>query len=214
MQISERKRNIVNKTIQIDLSKDNAKRSLKEGRYDIGNCIDRIPFNIEYDDSDNFYLGDYFDFFPYGIIDKKTTGIGATTLEMNAKRNSIIVTPTKILAYLKKEKNSEEFFYLGSNISGQNTNSNTSELKLYLKKDSIEFKKIFVVADILPKLMIVFEELKIDYANEYFIMYDEINKFIEDSSYRENLMNAFDYYAKFNPKNRAMVTATFDEYSH
>jgi hypothetical protein len=133
---------------------------------------------------------------------------------MNAKRNSIIVTPTKILAYLKKEKNSEEFFYLGSNISGQNTNSNTSELKLYLKKDSIEFKKIFVVADSLPKLMIVFEELKIDYANEYFIMYDEINKFIEDSSYRENLMNAFDYYAKFNPKNRAMVTATFDEYSH
>lgn len=46
-------------------------------------------------------LATYIQKMPHGIVDKQEAGIGATTLEINSKRHSIIVSPTKILAYTK-----------------------------------------------------------------------------------------------------------------
>ncbi|MBC7423212.1 MAG: hypothetical protein H7334_07120, partial [Ferruginibacter sp.] len=58
-------------------------------------------------------LTDVFTKMPYGLIHKEETGIGATTLELKAKRNSIIVEPIKVTASTKayKEKGA---FYVGS----------------------------------------------------------------------------------------------------
>lgn len=209
----------VNQTlIEIDILKDIASRCLKENVYTRykDSQEERIKLKVRKDinSGDKFYLSDFFDFLPNGIIDKRATGIGATTLEMNAKRNSIIVTPTKILAYSKKLKNKKKFFYIGSQI-GDSTNSiSDKDIQEYIQNTDIEFKKIFVVADSLERLIKVFKILNIDYGKEYFIMFDEINKFVEDSSYRENLMRAFDYYKDFDVNNRAMVTATLNDYSH
>lgn len=46
-------------------------------------------------------LSDIFYTTPYGVVKKNVTGIGATTLELRCERNSIIVVPTKALAYEK-----------------------------------------------------------------------------------------------------------------
>ena len=40
-------------------------------------------------------LGHAIDYLPHGIIDKTVTGLGGTTLELDCKRNSIIVEPLK-----------------------------------------------------------------------------------------------------------------------
>ena len=59
----------------------------------IGICIHETDEEIK--------LGHIFSTTPWGIIKKNRTGVGATTLEINAERNSIIVVPTKTLAYTK-----------------------------------------------------------------------------------------------------------------
>ena len=47
-------------------------------------------------------MGEVLDRVPYGVIDKSITGLGATTLELLTEvRNSIVVVPTKSLAYNK-----------------------------------------------------------------------------------------------------------------
>ena len=55
---------------------------------------------------DNYFtLSSFITKIPHGIVDKKRPGIGATTLEINSRRDSIIVVPTKILAYNKVTNN-------------------------------------------------------------------------------------------------------------
>lgn len=205
------------KYIEIDMLRDIASVCLMQDKFDYFKYSkeERIKIKIRKNINfgNKFYLSDYFDFLPNGIIDKKATGIGATYLEMNSKRDSIIVTPTKILAYLKKSKDKDNFFYIGSKIGDDAKAITNNDIKEYIKRD-IEFKKIFVVADSLERLIEVFKELGIDYGKKYFIMYDEINKFIEDSNFRDKLMIAFDYYKDFDINNRAMVTATLNDYSH
>jgi len=50
------------------------------------------------------YLGDVLDKLPCGIIDKTYTANGGTTVEINAKRDSIIVESLKSVAYCKQAK--------------------------------------------------------------------------------------------------------------
>ena len=63
------------------------------------NKIQVIEFNME----GKKYLGDVLDSIPFCILNKNRTGVGATTLEIEAKRNSIIVCPNKSLAYSKSK---------------------------------------------------------------------------------------------------------------
>ena len=61
----------------------------------------------------NFNLSFYIDKMPHGIVNKQIPGVGATTLEINANRNSIIVLPTKALAFSKCKKHPNTL-YLGN----------------------------------------------------------------------------------------------------
>ena len=63
-----------------------------------GESISSVDFTMPRDEAK---LSDIFITTPYGLIKKNRTGIGATTLELNSPRNSIIVVPTKTLAYEK-----------------------------------------------------------------------------------------------------------------
>ena len=56
---------------------------------------------------------------PHGIVDKQVAGIGATSLEIDSKRNSIIVFPTKILAYNKWQRNKTKLLYVGGKINDE-----------------------------------------------------------------------------------------------
>lgn len=161
-------------------------------------------------------LGDFFDCLPYGIINKTITGIGATTLELNSDRNSIIVLPTKSLAYskykIKRERDGENScIYVGSPIGDILSDITHAIIQQYLDIENGKHKKILVVADSLPKVLTVIGE---ENYNNYFLMIDEIDTLQTDNTYRPALEAVIDYYAKFNQTNRAVVTATFREITH
>jgi hypothetical protein len=161
-------------------------------------------------------LGDFFSCLPYGIINKTITGIGATTLEMNSDRNSIIVLPTKSLAYnkfnLKEAKDGENScMYIGSPIGNITSDITPQKIQFYLNMNNGKRKKFLVVADSLPKVLKAIGE---EHYNDYFLMIDEIDTLQIDNTYRPALENVIDYYAKFNQTNRAAVSATLREFTH
>ena len=168
----------------------------------------RVPEVIREEVGDSFWnLADFIDKMPHGIIDKKIPGIGATTLEINSKRNSIIVFPTKALAYGKHSKHPNTL-YVGSEIKGQNEKVTNQQIEEYLAKDG--YKKLLVVADSLGRLLGIIGK---NYR-DYFLMIDEVDVLQTDNNFRPQLENVIDYYLIFPPKNRCMVTATMKEFSN
>ena len=108
-------------------------------------------------------LGGIFTSLPYGIVKKSVPGIGATTLALNQPRDTIIVLPTKKLAYQKylrgynKERTSNRFLYVGSDIPEEKCKSPTDEqIRSYIaekRTSTFPYKKILVVADSLGRVM-------------------------------------------------------------
>lgn len=170
--------------------------------------VNEITFTMP---DDNAKLSSVFSELPYGLIKKNRTGVGATTLELNSKRNSIIVVPTRALAY-EKAKNSKiantdkySILYVGSRITGFTVQS----IEEYTNDTSIPYKKFMVVVDSLPRLL---DRLGESSYSDYFIMFDEIDSYQYDSWYRPNMENAIEYYFKFPYKNRCLVSATIGEF--
>lgn len=158
-------------------------------------------------------LSEVLEFLPCGLIDKKITGIGATHLEMYSLRNSIIVTPTRVLAYNKSIKEEDKFLYFGSPYNEKIIT--TKNIKNYLDNPSITYKKFLVVADSLPKLIKLLEGYKkTDVLKDYFLMVDEVDTLQSDNYFRPVLSKVIDYYLKFSPSNRALVSATIKSFSH
>ena len=150
-------------------------------------------------------LSNYLTKMPHGLVDKKIPGIGATTLEINSKRNSIIGFPTKALAYSKHSKHPNTL-YVGSEIKGEKEKVTNQQIEEYLAKDG--YKKLLVVADSLGRLLgIIGKNYK-----DYFLMIDEIDVLQTDNNFRPQLENVIDYYLMFPLKNRCMVTATMKEF--
>lgn len=115
-------------------------------------------------------LGGIFTSLPYGIVKKSVPGIGATTLALNQLRDTIIVLPTKKLAYQKylrgynKERTSNRFLYVGSDIPEEKCKSPTDEqIRSYIaekRTGTFPYKKILVVADSLGRVMAQFKYIK------------------------------------------------------
>lgn len=119
-------------------------------------------------------LGDVFNFLPNGIINKKITGIGATTLELKSTRDSIIIEPLKSTVKQKTEGKSEIFPYLVENLNV------SKDLKLYLNHNLDRPKKIMLVIDNLERLI---NDIGDSILN-YFLLFDEIDFMQGSSSYR------------------------------
>jgi hypothetical protein len=153
---------------------------------------------------------------PNGVIDKKATGIGATTLEIKSERHSIIVCPTKSLAYNKAEKHKLEdnTIYVGSKVNAGDKEIGTTQIKHYINKSVSGNKhaKILVVANSLWKVLKAIKESKLN-KNDFFLMIDEIDTYQIDSSYRNTLPEAIDTYFSFPDVNRCMISATMLPFS-
>lgn len=156
----------------------------------------------------NFNLSFYIDKMPHGIVNKQIPGVGATTLEINSNRNSIIVLPTKALAFSKCKKHPKTL-YIGSEIKDEKERTTDQEIIEYLQKEG--YKKLLVVADSLGRLLKLIKE---ENYKDYFLMIDEIDVLQSDSNYRPQLEDVIDYYLLFPPKNRCMVTATMKEFTN
>lgn len=176
-----------------------------------GKSICMINFKMP---ADKIHLADIFVTTPYGLIKKNRTEIGATTLELNSPRNSIVVVPTRALAYgkaasskIEGESDKYRVLYVGGDITG----FIVPEISDYLMDSSIHYKKFIVVADSLPRLLHIIGK---EHYKDYFLMIDEIDSYQYDCSYRPNMENVMDYYFQFPISHRCLVSATIGEFSN
>lgn len=166
---------------------------------------------ITYILQDGVYLNEVFDYLPCGIINKSETGMGATTIELDSDRNSIIVEPTKITASSKAYKAyKHKALYVGSATKYHPKDTKQKDIKAYIEDESIPFKKIVVVADSLSK---VIEAIGDSVYQDYHLFLDEIDSFQMDSTFRDSMEICLDYYKLFNSDKRLMVSATLVEFS-
>lgn len=174
--------------------------------------IDKGSFTIENDHTieipNGKYLSEIFKTLPNGRIDKQATGIGATYMELNAERNSIIVEPTKAIASTKAHK-TKDSLYIGSPTVLHSSLIKKADIIAYHNNPKIQYKKFVVVADSLPKVIDAIGEKVYE---SYYFMIDEIDSFQTESSYRPKLEKCIDYYFKF--KNRSLVSATMKEFTN
>ncbi len=171
----------------------------------------------------NRKMGHIFNSVPWGVIKKNITGIGATTLELRSFANSIIVVPTKNLAYEKYKTGWDEslqkykYLYVGSEIGDFKHSTSMGQIQDYLKDNDIVWKKIICVSDSLDRLMIEaeipYDKEKKHYSSNWRLMVDEIDMYQSDGAFRPNLGKVIDYYFLFDPHSRSLVSATMRPFS-
>jgi hypothetical protein len=150
-------------------------------------------------------LGEVLHKLPSGIVNKTETGIGATSLELKAERNSIIVLPT-IQTAKSKGIGKVHYFSSEASTSGKiKTQGKKDFLQDYLKKMDGTYKKFTVVADSLPQLL---ESLGDSAFQEYFLLLDEIDSIQKDSTFRKRMETCMEFYKMFPKESRAVVSAT------
>jgi hypothetical protein len=142
------------------------------------------------------------DFIPSGIINKGKTGLGATTFELNSKRNSIIVEPLRITA---SSKAGEDHLYIGSPTIKHPKTVTDEEILDYLTNDDVEFKKIICVSDSLTRIEKVLDK---DYFSTFFLMIDESDSLQMDSSFRDSMERVYLIYKNHPKDSRCMISAT------
>ncbi|MBP6424525.1 MAG: hypothetical protein KA278_02255 [Flavobacterium sp.] len=145
------------------------------------------------------WLGDVLEFLPNGIIHKGVTGIGATTMELNCDRNSIIIQPLKVTV---EQKSLGIYKHEIFSYSKKSSSSLYNDLNQYLDDASIEFKKIILVIDRLEDLIFDLGESVVD----YFFLFDEIDYMQGSSSYRKKMEDGLDLGIALD--NFALVSAT------
>lgn len=190
----------------------NMEEILAEIYQNIKKGVENVPLEAKITvDTLQLTLSSYIQKMPHGIVDKQIAGIGATTLEINSKRNSIIVVPTKILAYNKYVKHKDKTLYVGGKVNREHSATSDKEIISYLKDENIKPKKFLVVADSLARLLKIIGK---EQSKDYFLMIDEVDMIQSESNYRPKLESLIDYYFQFSPKNRCLVTATLREFSN
>lgn len=81
------------------------------------------------------HLSDVFNYIPHGIVHKEETGMGATYLELETKRNSIIVEPIKITASSKAQQHNA--LYVGTKTEFHPKNTSTNNIIGYVNSNNI-----------------------------------------------------------------------------
>lgn len=168
-------------------------------------------------------LSDAFTELPYGIVDKTETGIGGTTCELEANRNSIIVFPFNQLADNKSTvtRNGYKILFYGSSYYQQTKktkvkkistkfNDPRSTLEDYIKKcDAAQQPiKIACIINQLENLFTNLKEIKKHPAEQFHLVLDEIDTLQEQSSFRTETVKCINLYKKHPKEQRTMISAT------
>jgi len=138
------------------------------------------------------------------VLDKTLTGIGATYMEIKAKRHSIIIEPN-IPVITGKKKDHQQ-------ILAVHDDCKESEIKAYLLNSDIKHKKILTTPEGFKKVRTVAAANNINIYTTYFCLFDECEKLTQDVGYRENITNPV--YDFFRFKAKAFVSATPLEIRH
>ena len=144
------------------------------------------------------YLSDVLKAIPSNVLlNKQITGCGATTLEINAPRHSIIIEPNVPVIRGKAEKH-PHVLPVYEAISME-------QVVAYLQKEG--WRKIVTTPEGFgSKVRPALENVWPNYQQDFFLLFDECEKIIQDVGYRGNIALPIDDFFAFSQK--AMVSAT------
>lgn len=144
------------------------------------------------------YLSDIIKQIPSNCILSKTLpGIGATTLELDTERDSIIVVPNVPVIKSKCEKY--------PNLLGVFEGVTKEDVRHYIATQK-GFLKLMTTPESFVKIKKACKELQINIYDIFFLLLDECHTLIEDVNYRADIVLPMADFFKF--KQKAMVSAT------
>ena len=130
------------------------------------------------------------------ILSKRIPGCGATTLELNAKRNSIIIVPNVPVIVSKCCKFPK--------LLGVYENVTIDKIEEYLSKN--RRYKIMTTPESFNKVKAACEKCQLDMYKKFFLLMDECHQLIKDVDYRIDIVLPMDDFFLF--KRKALVSAT------
>ena len=149
--------------------------TLKEGQY-LSDVMNEIPSNC--------------------ILSKRIPGCGATTLELDTNRSSIIVVPNVPVIVSKCNKY--------PNLLGVYEGVSQSQIIEYLTNNPT--RKIMTTPESFGKVKAACEKCNINIYTEFFLLEDECHQIIKDVDYRPDIVMPMNDFFLFNRK--ALVSAT------
>lgn len=149
--------------------------TLKEGQY-LSDIMNEIPSNC--------------------ILSKRIPGCGATTLELDTNRSSIIVVPNVPVIVSKCNKY--------DNLLGVYEGVSQSQIIEYLTNNPT--RKIMTTPESFSKVKSACEKCNINIYTDFFLLMDECHQLIKDVDYRIDIVMPMNDFFLFNRK--ALVSAT------
>ncbi len=134
------------------------------------------------------------------ILDKVITGCGATTLEIESQRHSIIIEPNVPVILGKKQKFPE--------ICPVYESTTVEDIQKYLlTKVTDGFAKIITTPEgFKSKVLKAIDDNRAFPRRKFFLLFDECEKLVQDVDFRGNICLPMDDFFEFHHK--AMVSAT------
>ena len=143
------------------------------------------------------YLSDVMNEIPSNcILSKRIPGCGATTLELDTNRSSIIVVPNVPVIVSKCNKY--------DNLLGVYEGVNQGQIIEYLRENRI--RKIMTTPESFSKVKSACEKCGINVYSDFFLLEDECHQLIKDVDYRIDIIMPMNDFFLFNRK--ALVSAT------
>ena len=143
------------------------------------------------------YLSDVMDKIPSNcILSKRIPGCGATTLELDTNRSSIIVVPNVPVIVSKCNKY--------PNLLGVYEGVNIGKIINYL--NSNRTRKIMTTPESLRKVKSACERCEINIYADFFLLMDECHQLVKDVDYRTDIVTPMNDFFLF--KHKALVSAT------
>lgn len=143
------------------------------------------------------YLSDVMDKIPSNcILSKRIPGCGATTLELETNRSSIIVVPNVPVIVSKCNKY--------DNLLGVYEGVNQGQIIEYLRQNRT--RKIMTTPESFSKVKSACEKCGINIYSDFFLLEDECHQLIKDVDYRIDIVMPMNDFFRFNRK--ALVSAT------
>nr|WP_320036901.1 hypothetical protein [uncultured Bacteroides sp.] len=131
------------------------------------------------------------------ILNKQLPGLGATHCEIMAERDSIIIEPNVPVIQSKAKKHPK--------VLGVYAGVKDKEISDYFEKQT-KNRKIITTPESFSRIKRVFSELNINIWEDFFLLFDECEKLVQDINYRESIEDPMDDFFKF--KQKALVSAT------
>ncbi len=131
------------------------------------------------------------------LLDKTITGVGATSMELESPRHSIILEPT--LPVIHDKAMNKPFLPVYKECK-------TKDIKAYLQNKRIAYKKLLSTPESFYKIKKACHELGMDMYQMFFCLFDECEKLTQDVDYRKKITKPMADFFQFQGK--ALVSAT------